>query len=598
MFSFTRSSRQTTYERLTTSPEPGPSGYHPKANTLWYRLLSTRFSTRRTRRNVVLAILSFVSCVVVVVLVLYGPLLYRILELPSYRRYREAENSRRPGTIQLSGTGLQRGKSDVKYFFPEKRLIGAGWGNIVQEQILNALLAYAANRSLVYTDYTWRDGPLPFSVYYANMKPIPSRIPLSVFIDGPIIGKPSPFSHPSFSSQSTSMTMQSTSSRSPFLASLIATPPDPPPAISETVFREVCAEMGEEVHYVDVDEASFMWHDEKYGLDDILEFWVRKLDGIEAKCVSTGKARRGLERTIWEYWIFDVPKLLDIWPLLKSSPILTQFSSSPLVLLGLEANKRLLGLLPSPAYANLSPPFSLSTLSSSSSDSSNHSSLSTLAKSSDDPLAADSTAMQQLKDAQYDIIEGLLVLHVRRGDYETHCPLLATKAADWQGMVQLATRGMEDDLNMKSMVLHRPPAGSDTGGEDWKETFQRRCFPSIENMVLRVGQIRLEFPHLDRLYIMTNAKSDFLSSLASALLASSSSHVDPLSGQSLGPWKSVHHSRDLVLDDEQSFVAQAVDMAIGVKADVLLGNGWSSLTSHVVMMRMSRDVEARRSRMW
>lgn len=206
--------------------------------------------------------------------------------------------------------------------------------------------------------------------------------------------------------------------------------------------------------------------------------------------------------------------------------------------------------------------------------------------------------MQQLKDAQYDIIEGLLVLHVRRGDYETHCPLLASKGADWQGMVQLATRGMEDDLNMKSMVLHRPPAGLETGGEDWKATFQRRCFPSIESMVLRVRQIRLEFPHLDKLYIMTNAKSDFLSSLTSALLASSSSHVDLLSGQPLGPWKSIHHSRDLVLDDEQSFVAQAVDMAIGVKADVLLGNGWSSLTSHVVMMRMSRDVEARRSRMW
>lgn len=125
MFSFTGSSRQTTYERLTMSPEPGPPGYHPKANTLWHRLFSTRFSTRRTRRNVVLVVLASISLVTVVVLVLYGPLLYRILELPSYRRYRDAENLRRPVTVHLSGDGSQEGKDDVKYFFPEKRLIGA-----------------------------------------------------------------------------------------------------------------------------------------------------------------------------------------------------------------------------------------------------------------------------------------------------------------------------------------------------------------------------------------------------------------------------------------------------------------------------------------
>lgn len=107
------------------------------------------------------------------------------------------------------------------------------------------------------------------------------------------------------------MTTPSTSLLSPFLSFLIATPPDPPPAVSETVFREVCAETGEEVYYVDVDEGSFMWHDERYGLDDILEFWVRKLEGIEAKCVSTGKARRGLERTIWEYWYVAFTSLRD-----------------------------------------------------------------------------------------------------------------------------------------------------------------------------------------------------------------------------------------------------------------------------------------------
>lgn len=267
-------------------------------------------------------------------------------------------------------------------------------------------------------------------------------------------------------------------------------------------------------------------------------------------------------------------------PTLKASPILTQYSSSPLVLLGLEANKVLLGLAPSSPYATLTPPFSLSSLP--------HTpftlgSANDLEEATSDPLAASSTTMQTLKDTQYDIVPGLLVLHVRRGDYETHCPLLATKGVGWQGMNRLATQGMPDDFDIKSMLLD--------AGEDRTGIFQRRCFPSIDDMVARVRAIRDEFPHLDRLYIMTNGKSDFLSSLNHALLADSALHRS-------GLWTSIHTSRDLILDNEQRYVAQAVDMAIGIKADVLIGNGWSSLTSHIVMMRMSRDVEARRSRMW
>lgn len=63
--------------------------------------------------------------------------------------------------------------------------------------------------------------------------------------------------------------------------------------------------MGEEIYYVDVEEGRFMWHDqEKFGLNDIVQFWAKKLEGIESSCVSTGQARRGDTATIWEYWCF------------------------------------------------------------------------------------------------------------------------------------------------------------------------------------------------------------------------------------------------------------------------------------------------------
>lgn len=56
------------------------------------------------------------------------------------------------------------------------------------------------------------------------------------------------------------------------------------------------------IEYVDVDGGRFMWYDRRYGLDDILEFWVTRLEGIDSPCVSTGEARLGDPRSIWECW--------------------------------------------------------------------------------------------------------------------------------------------------------------------------------------------------------------------------------------------------------------------------------------------------------
>ncbi|KAJ7765301.1 hypothetical protein B0H16DRAFT_1717847 [Mycena metata] len=46
-------------------------------------------------------------------------------------------------------------------------------------------------------------------------------------------------------------------------------------------------------------------------------------------------------------------------------------------------------------------------------------------------------------------------------------------------------------------------------------------------------------------------------------------------------------SRDLELSWEQKFVAEAVDMHVAQRAEKFIGNGFSSLTSNVVMLRMS-----------
>jgi hypothetical protein len=81
----------------------------------------------------------------------------------------------------------------------DRERLDFGWGNYMQEMILNAYLAYAAQRACVslivlvhrqyslahryvFDNYTWdRDGP---EISSWNGKPIPARIPLSALISG------------------------------------------------------------------------------------------------------------------------------------------------------------------------------------------------------------------------------------------------------------------------------------------------------------------------------------------------------------------------------------------------------------------------------
>lgn len=141
MLSLIRSWGRTPYERLYSSTEPtSPSTEYTHRKTqshaLWYRLFSSRIASKRTRRNFILVTLSILSAVIVVVLVLYGQIIYRILELPSYKRYRDAENSRRPrssGVFGMDGEG--EGSQSAKYFFPAKRLIGASYTMDVRDHM-------------------------------------------------------------------------------------------------------------------------------------------------------------------------------------------------------------------------------------------------------------------------------------------------------------------------------------------------------------------------------------------------------------------------------------------------------------------------------
>ena len=141
--------------------------------------------------------------------------------------------------------------------------------------------------------------------------------------------------------------------------------------------------------------------------------------------------------------------------------------------------------------------------------------------------------------------------------------------------------------------------------------YLERCFPTIEQIVDRVRQVLADQKktyggkkELKRIYIMTNGDTAWLDDLKGALMG-------------IKKWDSVTNSRDLRLGWEAKPVAQAMDMLVGQRADVFIGNGvrhpfsatcpilltnvgfqFSSLTSNIVMFRMLRELPPEDSRFW
>ncbi len=215
-------------------------------------------------------------------------------------------------------------------------------------------------------------------------------------------------------------------------------------------------------------------------------------------------------------------RLLDIWPSLLKSPILTHFSWSPLITAAIAANVNVI-----------------------------HPALSSVTQSSFMPSARPPP------------LSGLLALHIRRGDYIDHCKHLAKWSARYMGFNEFP--GLPDRFS--------PPEILSTGKAPPEEMarYFEHCFPEIEQIVARVREVRaahLRTLPLSRVYILTNGRPDWLAELKAALQADARA-------AGLDEWTHIGTSRDLRLTREQQHNAQAMDMAVAQRADVFLGNGVS-----------------------
>jgi hypothetical protein len=367
----------------------------------------------------------------------------------------------------------------------------------MQEMLFNAHLAYLSNRIYVFENYTWEKTSGDFSSF--NGKPIPARVPLTALLSGPMAGDPFPPS------------------------SAVA-----PPAVIPEFFKEVCP------NPTIIDRESFNAPLSGASAATILQAWIDLLERTEDRCIEV----KEYSGQIFDFWLFgDSARLLDIWPSLTKSPVLTHFSWSPLIIAAIAAN------------ANIIHP-ALSSVTSSSFSPSSHA----------PPLS------------------GLLALHIRRGDYVDHCMQIANWDARFMGFNEFP--GLPDRFTpSEGSAGNAPPEELDR--------YREHCFPEIPQIVARVREVRsglLSTTPLSRVYVLTNGRPEWLAELKDALQADARA-------SGLDEWTHIGTSRDLRLTKEQQHNAQAMDMAVAQRAEVFLGNGFSSLTSNVVMFRAAQGFE-------
>ena len=118
-----------------------------------------------------------------------------------------------------------------------------------------------------------------------------------------------------------------------------------------------------------------------------------------------------------------------------------------------------------------------------------------------------------------------------------------------------------------------PSEVASAGNAEKQKWYREHCFPEIPQIVARVREVRtslLPETSLERVYVLTNGRPEWLAELKDALQADARE-------LGLEEWTHIGTSRDLHLTREQRHNAQAMDMAVAQLSDVFLGNGVSVL---------------------
>lgn len=282
-------------------------------------------------------------------------------------------------------------------------------------------------------------------------------------------------------------------------------------------------------------------HEEWAPAPKIMETWVNYIRKIDDPCLEVERDSGNIFHILCVFFLlfaflgsltgrsmFGHPQeVLPIWPTLSKSPMVQLFGWGTLAHSAFEANRHLFSPAPliqdyitSPACLNCVDPYA--------------------------PL------------------DGLLALHLRRGDFLEHCTNLANWNAGFQAFATFP----------EFLDPWAPPQGS---SKQKLAVYLRRCLPTIEQIVEKVVAVRESRAGrgLKNIYIMTNGDQKWLGELKAALRAS------------WPGWELIASSRDMTLTPEQKYVSQTIDMLIGQRAQAVIGNGVSNIVGSTSNARHS-----------
>jgi len=380
---------------------------------------------------------------------------------------------------------------------------GLGWNNLLQERLLNTILAYESNRAPVFSPFeAWAHPPRDDS------KPTGGRqvlvVPYNALLSGPTAGASwGPGDHH-------------------------------PRAISQKWWETVCPFSRRKV--INADDIMKQIGKDSDGLR-MLEEWVKLLDGIPDSCVEI------VGTQVFDFFLLGSTRILSLWDKFSKHPTVQQLSDSSVATVALAQNMH---------------------------------KLQSWSKLSWRPSAVKSTG----------VISGLVAIHIRRGDYlgeegknNGHCVGLSDWGSSFTGWNQLTQLADKFDP---------PPRGE--GGQNTpevKEYYLKRCLPTPAQVTARLHALRAEQQTpLVHVFVATNAEPTYLAELRDALAADG---WDP---------KGIVTSSELELNWQATSANVAVDMAIMSRAEVFVGNGFSSLSSNVVMKRLTSGMTIETTRLW
>jgi len=397
--------------------------------------------------------------------------------------------------------------------------------HILTNRLMNTWLAHSSNRAYVFHDFLWTPSHYPWPISsFPRPDWIPST-PLNALISGPSAGGPWEKGD------------------------------NAPRSISEAWFDVVCPKLERRIINTRDVKPQVNWADGKI----IFEKWKRLLLEAPERCIeivaATMEEDPNPETFDINFW--SGPRSVSLWEEFKTSPVSRLLGTSRLVESAINANLRLF-----------------------------------VSESNSRHLPPATTSVSQGKaNAEDDPFNRVLSIHVRRGDFKEACLEHAAENSTFYNWNLLSF--LPDKFSPPPPGPGVLPKGKNTPENE--VLFLERCLPSAASITHKVRSAREAYLRnaetkaassggpsegslklnrltrsktysqsqrsLDVLYIMSNDRTEWLNDLKESLRRDG--------------WAHIVTSRDLKFTSEQKDVGVAIDMDIGRRSAVFIGNGVS-----------------------